>query len=417
MRKRVVVTGLGCISPVGNNVEDTWKNILAGKSGATKITHFDASGYKSRIAAEVKNFDPKELFGKKDARRMDRSTQFAIASALEALEDSGLEITEDNRDKIGAVIGSGIGGIGSVEEATNKLDENPNSRISPFFIPMILPDIPGGMLAIQLGIRGNNLSVMTACASGTNAIGEAANMIARGQLDVVFAGGTEAIITPLMMAGMASMTALTKNNENPTEASRPFDKNRDGFLMGEGAAMLILESLDHALFRDANILGEITGYGSTNDGYHISAPDCDGNGAIRSMNMALEDAKLSPDKIDYINAHGTSTYLNDKTETLAVKSVFQDHANSVPISSTKSMTGHMIGATGAMEAVFCIKSIQSNEIPPTINYETPDPECDLDYVPNNSRKAMVKNTMSNSFGFGGHNATLIISEYVGYLDL
>jgi 3-oxoacyl-[acyl-carrier-protein] synthase II len=411
MRRRVVITGLGCVSPVGNNVETSWDNILSGRSGAGRITLFDPSEFKVQIAAEVKEFDPDEIFGRREARKMDRYTHFALASALEALEDSKLSITEGNKDRIGAVIGSGIGGIGTTEEQSLIERQQGPGRVSPFFIPMMLPDIAGGILAIQLGIRGPNMAVVTACASGNNAIGEAAEIIRRGDADVMFTGGTEATIVPITIGGMASMNALSTRNEEPERASRPFDKDRDGFVMGEGAAIMILEDLDHALARGANILGEMMGYGATNDAHHISAPAEHGSGAARCMQMALDDAELTTMDIDYINAHGTSTQLNDLNETEAIKSVFGEQAYSIPVSSTKSMTGHIIGGTGAMEAVFCVKAIQESRIPPTINYETPDPECDLDYVPNQAREKTLGHVMSNSFGFGGHNATIILSQF------
>jgi 3-oxoacyl-[acyl-carrier-protein] synthase II len=391
----------------------TWKNVISGKSGAGKITHFDTSDFKCKIAAEVKEFDPKAHFNHKEVRRMDRFTQFAIVSANEALKSCGLVIRDENRDRIGAIIGSGIGGIGTLENEIRHLSDRGPSRISPLLVPKMLVDSAGGTLAIHTGIRGPNLAVVTACATGTNAIGEAAEVIHRGQADVMFAGGAEASIGPIAMAGMTTITALSLRNDEPEKASRPFDLNRDGFLMAEGAAILILESLNHAQEREATILGEITGYGSTNDAYHISAPAENGAGAAKCMQMALENSGLEPSKIDYINAHGTSTPLNDKNETKAIKTIFGEHAYDVPISSTKSMMGHMLGASGAIEALLCVKALEENNIPPTINSETPDPECDLDYVPNKSRKKELNHVMSNSFGFGGHNATIIISKYVG----
>lgn len=407
---RVVVTGLGCVSPLGNNVSATWNNIIAGNSGVGEITHFDAAEYKTRIAAEVKDFDPVERFGSKESRRMDRFTQFALVSSQMALEDSGLAITDANRDRIGAVIGSGIGGIGSIEEQARVIVERGPSRISPYLIPMMLADSAGGVVAIELGIRGPNMAVVTACATGTNSIGEAAEAIRRGQADVILAGGAEAAIIPLAIAGMASMNAMSTRNDEPLRASRPFDKDRDGFVMGEGAAVLVLESLENAQGRGARIYAEVAGYGSTNDAFHITAPADQGAGAARCMAMALESASLNPEDIDYINAHGTSTDLNDKNETAAIKSVFGEHAYEVPVSSTKSMTGHMMGATGALEALLGVKALEESCIPPTINYETPDPECDLDYVPNAARSKPLNHIMSNSFGFGGHNATVILSK-------
>jgi 3-oxoacyl-[acyl-carrier-protein] synthase II len=411
MHKRVVVTGLGCISPLGNDVQSTWENILAGKSGVGPITHYDASEYKTKFAAEVKGFDGSELFGSREARRMDRYTQLAVATALQAVEDADLKISDDNRDRIGVIIGTGIGGLGTLFEQMQVFAERGPLRVSPFLVPMMLPDSAAGMVAINLGVRGPNLAVVTACATGTNAIGEAGEVIRRGQADVMLAGGSEAAVVPIAMAGLGVMTALSTFNEDPERASRPFDLNRDGFVMGEGAAVLVLESLDHALNRGARILAELTGYGATNDAYHISAPAENGAGAAICMQMALDYAKLQARDINYINAHGTSTQLNDKSETAAIKTVFGESAYQIPISSTKSMTGHLLGASGALEALFCVKVLQDCVLPPTINYETPDPECDLDYVPNQARPAQVRYIMSNSFGFGGHNATIILSRY------
>lgn len=411
MHKRVVVTGLGCISPLGNNVQTTWKNILAGSSGVGPITHYDASEYKTKFAAEVKGFDGNEIFGSREARRMDRFSQLAVATALQAIEDAGLKISDDNRDHIGVIIGTGIGGLATLFEQMQVFTERGPMRVSPFLVPMMLPDSAAGMVAINLGVRGPNLAVVTACATGTNAVGEAGEVIRRGQADVMLAGGSEAAVVPIAMAGLGVMTALSTFNEDPQRASRPFDRNRDGFVMGEGAAVLVLESLEHALNRKAHILAELSGYGSTNDAYHISAPAENGAGAAICMQMALDDAQLQAGDISYINAHGTSTPLNDKSETAAIKTVFKEKAYQIPISSTKSMTGHLLGASGALEALFCVKALQDCMLPPTINYETPDPECDLDYVPNQARPAQVQHIMSNSFGFGGHNATIILSRH------
>ena len=413
MRKRVVITGLGCICPVGNNVKETWEALLAGKSGAGLITLFDASKHKTRFAAEVKGFDANALFGPRDARKMDRFTQFAIAATQEALEQAGLQIDEANRDRVGVLIGTGIGGIGIMMDQADVMRERGPDRISPFLIPMMIADSAAGMLAIRLGARGPNMSIATACASGNNAIGEAAEMIRRGAADAMIAGGSEAAIVPLAMAGMNVMTALSTRNEDPQTASRPFDRERDGFLMGEGAGVLILESLEHAQARGANILAEVSGYGTTDDAHLISAPAENGAGAAISMKLALDDAALEIMDIEYINAHGTSTPLNDKSETAAIKTVFGEQAYQIPVSSTKSMTGHLLGASGAVEAAFVIMAIREGVLPPTINYRTPDPECDLDYVPNEPRKASPRNVMSNSFGFGGHNATLVISRFDG----
>jgi 3-oxoacyl-[acyl-carrier-protein] synthase II len=411
MTERVVVTGLGCISPLGNDVTTTWRNLLDGKSGSGLITHYDTSDYKCKIAAEVKGFDPNALFDPRDARRMDRGTQFALASAQQAVRDAGLEINDSNSDRIGAVIGTGIGGIDTLYDQFFNFVEKGPSRVSPFLVPMMLPDTPGGQIAINMGIRGINFAVVTACATGTNSIGEASEIIRRGQTDVMLAGGCEAAIVPLAMAGLSKMGAMSTYSGDPTRASRPFNLDRTGFVMGEGAAVIVLESLNHAQSRNAKILAELVSYGSTNDAFHISAPAINGTGAAVCMKMALERGDIDIQDIDYINAHGTGTPLNDKSETAAIKTVFGDLAYKIPISSTKSMTGHLLGAAGAIEAVFSVKTIQDGIIPPTINYEVPDPECDLDYVPNQARPSQVKYVMSNSFGFGGHNATIIFREY------
>ncbi|MCQ3938593.1 MAG: beta-ketoacyl-[acyl-carrier-protein] synthase II [Chloroflexi bacterium] len=410
MRKRVVITGLGCISPVGNNVKDTWEALLAGKSGAAPITAFDAGAHKTKFAAEVKGFDGVALFGTREARKMDRFTQFATAATLEALEQSGLKIDESNRDRVGILIGSGIGGIITLIEQYDVMRERGPERVSPFLIPMMISDGAAGNIAIRTGARGPNMALATACASGTNAIGEAAEMIRRGAADAMIAGASEAAITAISMAGMNVMTALSTRNDDPQRASRPFDKDRDGFVMGEGAGIVILESLEYAQARGANILCEFAGYGTSDDAYHISAPAENGAGAAISMRLALEDAGLGVEDIDYINAHGTSTQLNDKSETAAIKTVFGEQAYQIPVSSTKSMTGHLLGASGALEAVISTMTILNGILPPTINYQTPDPACDLDYVPNQPRRLDVDHVMSNSFGFGGHNATLILSR-------
>lgn len=410
MRNRVVITGLGCISPVGNSARDTWNSLVAGKSGAGYITRFDASQHKTKIAAEVKGFDGIAMFGTREARKMDLFTQYAMAATLEALEHANLTVNETNRDRIGILIGSGIGGISTLLEQVDVLRERGPERISPFLIPMMISDSAAGMIAIRTGARGPNMSLATACASGSNAIGEAAEMVRRGAADVMIAGASEAAILAISMGGMNVMGALSTRNEQPTRASRPFDKDRDGFLMGEGAGVMVLESYQHAQARGARILCEVKGYGTSNDAYHISAPAENGAGAALSMSQALKDAGLLPAQINYINAHGTSTQLNDKSETAAIKSVFGEQAYNIPISSTKSMTGHLLGASGALEAVVCAMALQENLLPPTINYETPDPACDLDYIPNQVRNAISANIMSNSFGFGGHNATLILSK-------
>lgn len=408
---RVVVTGMGCISPLGNDLSSTWAALLLGESGVDQITHFDTSDFKTKIAAEVKGFNAREALGAKLARRTDRFTQLALVAADQAIKDSALDITDHNRDRIGVIFGTGIGGLGSlVSEGEKYLKKGPR-RVSPFLIPMMLPDIAPGQIAIRFGIRGPNMAIVTACASGTNAIGEAAEVIKRGTSDVIIAGGTEAAIVTLAVAGFSVMDAISTRNEDPARASRPFDLNRDGFVIGEGAAALVLESFEHARSRGATIIAEIAGYASSNDAFHISAPAENGVGAAICMKLALEDSNLSPDKIDYINAHGTSTKLNDANETAAIKTVFGEYAYKIPVSSTKSMTGHLLGAAGALEATFCIMAMNKGIIPPTINYETPDPECDLDYVQNNARPASLEYVMSNSFGFGGHNASLVFHKY------
>lgn len=411
MRKRVVVTGLGCVSPLGHSPEETWQALIAGKSGIGPITHFDAGRHKTKFAAEVKGFDAVALFGPREARRMDRVTQFALASALQALRSSGLDLAAENRDRIGVLIGSGIGGIATLLEQVEVLRTRGPERVSPFLIPMMIADASAGIIAIHLGLRGPNLAISTACATGSNAIGEATEIIRRGSADVMLAGASEAAIVDVAMAGLNVMTALSTRNDDPQRASRPFDRHRDGFVMGEGAAVLLLESLDHALARRAPVLAEVSGYGTCDDAYHISAPSENGDGAALCMQLALEDAALRPDEIGYINAHGTSTPLNDKSETAAIKTVFGKQAYSLPISSTKSMTGHLLGASGALEAMICVQVLQHDLLPPTMNYTTPDPDCDLDYVPNAPRRAQPRHVMSNSFGFGGHNAVLIFSRY------
>jgi 3-oxoacyl-[acyl-carrier-protein] synthase II len=410
MRKKVVVTGLGTISPVGNEPEIAWQHILGGRSGIGPITHYDASEYKTRFAAEVKDFDPIALYGNREARRMDRFTQFAVAACMQAIANAHLEINGSNRDRIGVTIGSGIGGLGTLFDQMQVFSERGPSRVSPFLIPMMLPDTAAGMVAIYLGVRGPNMAIVTACATGTNAVGEATELIRRGQADVMLAGGSEAAIVPIAMAGLSVMSALSTRNDDPQRASRPFDLHRDGFVMGEGAAILLLESEEHAQARGASILAEVTGYGTTNDAYHISAPAENGAGAAICMRNALQHANLTPRDIQYINAHGTGTLLNDKSETAAIKTVFGEQAYQIPVSSTKSMTGHLLGASGALEALICTLAIRDQIIPPTINYETPDPECDLDYTPNTCRPAELRHVMSNSFGFGGHNATIILSR-------
>ncbi len=411
MEKRVVITGMGCVSPLGHTVPETWEAAVAGRSGVGPITLFDASEHETRIAAEVKGFDPVAQFGRKEARRMDRYTQFALAATQQALADAALTITDSNRLRVGVFIGTGIGGIGTLLAEAEVYKTRGPRRISPFLVPMMLPDAAGAQVAIAFGMRGPNLGLISACATGSNAIGEAAETIRHGGADVMVAGGAEAAILAVPMAGFNSMGALSTRNDAPECASRPFDKHRDGFVAGEGGAVVVLEAEDHAQARGASIYGEVLGYGITNDAYHISAPLENGAGAVECMRLALQQARLDPRSIDYLNAHGTSTPLNDKSETAAVKAVFGESAYDLPISSTKSMTGHLLGAAGALEAIFCLKALATGTLPPTINYETPDPECDLDYVPNQARARTVRRAMSNSFGFGGHNACLILGQY------
>jgi 3-oxoacyl-[acyl-carrier-protein] synthase II len=408
---RVVITGLGAVTPIGLDVESTWEGIRAGRSGIGPITLFDASGYDTRIAGQVHDFDPTRWMERKEARRMDRFCQFGVAAAVQALQDAALPVNDETRDEIGVLIGSGIGGIRTLEEQAQVLIERGPSRISPFLIPMLICDIASGMTSILLGLGGPNNCVVTACATGTNALGDAAAIVRRGDALAMLAGGAEAGITPLGIGGFCAMKAMSTRNDEPERASRPFDAERDGFVMGEGAAVLVLEQLDFARARGARILAEVVGYGMSADAYHMTHPAPGGIGAARSMQRALRSAGLRPDEVDYVNAHGTSTGPNDKNETEALKTVFGEHAYRMPVSSTKSMTGHQLGAAGAVEALLCTLAIRDSIIPPTINYEHPDPDCDLDYVPNEARRASIRVAMSNSFGFGGHNATLIIRNY------
>lgn len=405
------MTGIGAITPIGTGKNSFWASLKAGKSGIDKITKFDASNYDTQIAAEVKDFDPNTYIDKKEAKRMDRFTQFAVAASKLAVEDAALNVDEVDADRFGVVLGSGIGGIETLEREQEKLMTKGPGRVSPFFIPMMISNIGAGQVSMTFGAKGPNTTVVTACASSTNSIGEAFRIIQRGDADIMITGGAEASITPLSIAGFCSMKAMSTRNDDPTAASRPFDKDRDGFVMGEGAGILILEELEHAIKRGAHIYGEVVGYGMSADAYHITTPAPEGEGAARSMKNALKDANIAPEDIDYINAHGTSTPYNDKFETMAIKSLFGDHANKLAVSSTKSMTGHLLGAAGAIEAIACIMAINDSFIPPTINYTTPDPECDLDYVPNKGRERNVRYTLSNSLGFGGHNATIIMKKY------
>jgi 3-oxoacyl-[acyl-carrier-protein] synthase II len=405
------MTGLGAVSPVGNDLPTTWNNLVAGKSGAAPIKSFDTAQFKTKFACEVKDFDVTPLVGKKEARRMDRFTQLGIAATKEALDDSGLQVTPESSWRIGVLMGTGIGGIATIEAEMRQLVLKGPDRISPFLVPMMLPDTAAGQVAIQFGLHGPNMCATSACATGANAIGEATEWIRRDAADVVVAGSTEAGVLPLALASFNNMTAISSRNDNPERASRPFDRMRDGFVVAEGAAVVILEELEYAKARGAKIYGEVIGYGATADAFHVTAPAEDGAGAAMAMRVALKQAGLKPEQIDYINAHGTSTPLNDKSETLAIKIVFGETAYKVPISSIKSMTGHLMGAAGSLEAVVCAKVLNEGIIPPTINYEYPDPECDLDYTPNTARHLPVNTIMSNSFGFGGHNAVLIIRRY------
>ncbi|HAM79849.1 MAG TPA: beta-ketoacyl-[acyl-carrier-protein] synthase II [Ornithinibacillus sp.] len=408
--RRVVVTGLGALTPVGNDVNTMWDNLLAGKSGIDFVTQVNKDDFPAKVAAEVKDFDPTLYVDKKDARKMDLFTQYAVAASKMALKDANLEITEDIAHRVGVWIGSGIGGMKTYEEQFHKFLEKGPNRVSPFFVPMMIPDMAAGQVSIQTGAKGINSCTVTACASGANSIGDAFKAVQRGDVDYIIAGGTEAPITNMAFAGFSSAKALSFN-QDPKTASRPFDKNRDGFVMGEGAGILILESLETALERGAHIYAEIVGYGATGDAYHITAPAEHGEGAARAMQHALRDAGLKPEDVDYINAHGTSTDLNDKFETEAIKTIFGDHAYKLAVSSTKSMTGHLLGAAGGVEAVIAVKAIEDGIIPPTVNYETPDPDCDLDYVPNKARNQDVNVVVSNSLGFGGHNVALIFKKY------
>ncbi len=411
MAERVVVTGMGAITPVGNDVESTWASLIAGRSGINTITAFDASAFPTRIAGEVKGFDPAAAIGSKEARRMDRFVQMAVAATKEALRDAQLEINASNAERVGVLMGSGIGGIATLMEQARMLDSRGPERVSPFLVPMMIVDIVAGQVAIHTGAKGPNFAVVSACATSAHCIGEAFEVIRRGDADAVIAGGSEAPLIPIGIAGFTSMRALSTRNGEPQRASRPFDAERDGFVMGEGAAVLILESLSRALDRGARIYAELKGYGATGDAYHITAPSEGGEGAMRAMDIALRKAGLAPEDVDYINAHGTSTPLNDRLETMAIRNLFGPRAYDVAVSSTKSMTGHLLGAAGAVEALVCVKAIVHSVIPPTINYEVPDPECDLDYVPNVARETRVRVAMSNSLGFGGHNATLLFTEF------
>lgn len=411
MSRRVVVTGIGMVTPVGLTAAASWDSIVNGRGGIGPITLFDPTGLDSRIAGEVRDFVPTDYMEKKVARRADRFTQFAFVAADEALQQAQFEIVPEVNDNVAVIVGTAIGGITTLSEEYETMLAKGPGRVSPFLIPMMLPDMASGQLSIRIGARGVNYSLVSACASGADCIGEAANIIRRGDLEVALAGGAEAAVTQITMAGFCAARSLSACNDNPEQASRPFDKDRDGFVMAEGAAILVLESEEHANARGATILAEIAGYGATSDAFHVTQPDEHGRGAAGAMTNALYQADLRADDIDYVNAHGTSTPMNDKLETVALKRVFGERAHELPISSSKSMTGHLLGAAGAVEAAVCVQAMNNNIIPPTINYETPDPSCDLDYVPNVARSAQLECVMTNSLGFGGHNASLVFRRY------
>lgn len=408
-RRRVVITGVGAVSPVGNSAEESWEAVLNGKSGIGPLTRLDSDQFPVKVAAEVKDFDIEEYITRKDARKMDRFTHYALAASIMAMKDAELELDEETGLRTGVWIGSGIGGMETHEQQFKTFQEKGYRRVSPFFVPMMIPDMASGQVSIYFGAKGINSCTVTACASGTNSIGDAFEVIKRGDADVMITGGAEAPITTMAVAGFCANTALSLNPD-PATASRPFDKERDGFVIGEGAGILILEEYEHAVKRGAKIYAEMVGYGSTGDAHHITAPAPEGEGAARAMRQALEEAEINPDKIDYINAHGTSTPYNDLFETLAAKTVFGEHAYKLAMSSTKSMTGHLLGAAGGLEAIFTVKALQEGILPPTMNYVNEDPECDLDYVVNQARKADIQYAMSNSLGFGGHNASLVFKK-------
>ena len=410
-RKRVVITGVGAVSPLGNNVADTWQAAIAGKSGISNITKFDATNFDVRFAGEVKNFQSDLYIERKEQKKMDLFIHYAIATAKMAVENSGIQINESNCERIGCFVGSGLGGLPVIEEQHSKLIEKGPSRVSPFFIPAAIANLAPGWITMNYGIRGPNFTVTSACASGVHSLGEAYNYIRYGITDAMIAGGSESVITPMAVAGFSNMKALSTRNDSPTEASRPWDRDRDGFVLGEGAAIFVLESLESAIKRGANILCELKGYGASSDAYHITSPDPEARGFISAMSLALKDAALNPEQINYINAHGTSTPMGDPLESNAVKKVFGAHSKNVWISSTKSMTGHLLGAAGAIETAFCVMSLAEQTVPPTINLKNPGDGCDLDYVPNEARRGNIKHVLNNSFGFGGTNSTLILSKF------
>jgi 3-oxoacyl-[acyl-carrier-protein] synthase II len=409
--KRVVVTGMGAVTPIGNTAEEFWASLVQGVSGIGPITRFDATGFATRIAGELKGFEPLKYIDKKDDRKLDPYLKYAVACAAMAVEDAGLNVDRVDKTRFGVLVGSGIGGITTLLDSHDVLNAKGPDRVSPFFIPMLIINMASGLISMRFGAKGPNSSVVTACATGNHAIGDAMKIIQRGDADVMIAGGAEAIIIPLTIAGFCQMKAMSTRNDEPSKASRPFDAGRDGFVCGEGGGLVVIESLDHALARDARIYAELVGYGMTGDAHHMTAPDPEGDGAARAMAAALSDAEVGAGAVGYINAHGTSTPYNDKFETLAIKRVFGEHARKLAVSSTKSMTGHLLGAAGGVEAIATVLAIHHGILPPTINYETPDPECDLDYVPNQARKQDVDVALSNAFGFGGTNATLVFQKY------
>ena len=411
MTDRVVVTGIGLVTPIGLDRKSTWDSLIEGKSGIDYISLFDAEGYESRIAGEVNEFDATAALGRKEAKRLDRFAQFACVAALEALEHANLNMEKEDADRVGVLIGSGVGGIITITDQHKILLQKGPKRVTPFLIPMMLGDMASGQVSMMIGAKGPNFSTVSACATGADSIGEALEMIRRGRADIVIAGGTEAAVCEIGVAGFNSCMALSTRNEDPQGASRPFDSGRDGFVLGEGAGLIVLESLKHAEQRGANILAELSGYGASSDAHHVTQPHPEGEGAARAMKWAIEDAGIAPDKVDYINAHGTSTPLNDKYETIAMKRMYGDHAYKLAISSTKSMTGHLLGAAGGIEAAFTVLAIKDGVVPPTININDPDPDCDLNYVPNNAIKQTVNVAMSNSLGFGGHNASLVFKRF------
>jgi 3-oxoacyl-[acyl-carrier-protein] synthase II len=413
MQRRVVVTGMGAVTPLGLDRQSSWEGIVAGKSAGATITQFDASEYPVRIACELPGFDVEAFVDKREARKMDPCTQYAVASSLMAWKESGLDDGGFDRDRVGVLIGSGVGGIQTVEAQHRILMEKGPRRISPFFIPMLIADMPSGLVSIMLGLRGPNFATVSACASGAHAIGVAFRAIRDGDADAMLTGGSEAAVCPLALSGFAAMKAISARNDEPEKASRPFDLDRDGFVLGEGAGVVVLEELEHAKRRGAQVYAEVAGYAATADAHHMTAPAPGGEGAALAMRVALEDARVNPSDVQYINAHGTSTPLNDKFETAAVKAVFGDHARSVAVSSTKSMIGHLLGAAGGVEFILTALAVHSSVIPPTINYETPDPECDLDYVPNQARESTITCALTNSFGFGGHNAVIALRRFEG----